>query len=292
MEENVTFVSNGLRLSGVIHIPNNLASGETRPAICVLHGFGSNKESSSSLWPARTFSDWGYITLRFDMRSCGESEGEKNHINCLEQVEDTKNAITYLRSRVEVDRGRVGLIGSSFGAAVAVYTAGVDRRVAATISSGGWGDGARKFKNQHVGADAWKKFRKMLDRGRKQRAETGKPLMVPRYDIVPMPKHLRKNLAPGSIMMFPVDTAISMYEFVADEVVGNISPRPLLLLHSSEDSVTPTEQSVELFRRSGNPTDLHLMADVDHFMFTEDDRRVVVILKEWLGRYFPLKAVD
>ena len=121
-------------------------------------------------------------------------------------------------------------------------------------------------------------------------AETGEPLMVPRYDIVPIPEHLRTNLAPGSVMMFPADTAISMYEFIADDVVGNISPCPLLLLHSSEDSVTPTEQSVELFKRAGNPTDLHLMADVDHFMFTEDDPRVVAVLREWLARYLPLSA--
>ena len=32
------------------------------------------------------------------------------------------------------------------------------------------------------------------------------------------------------------------------------------------------------------------MADVDHFMFTEDDPRVVAVLREWLARYFPLSA--
>ena len=158
------------------------------------------------------------------------------------------------------------------------------------LRGGGWGDGARKFRNQHVGDEAWAKFTDMMERGRKHRAETGEPLMVPRYDIVPMPEHLRTNLAPGSVMMFPADTAIRMSEFIADDVVGNISPRPLLLLHSSEDSVTPTEQSVEMFKRAGNPTDLHLMADVDHFMFTEDDPRVVAVLREWLDRYFPLSA--
>ena len=290
MEQEITFRSGELTLSGIVHTPDEHKPGERRPAICVLHGFGSNKASTSCLWPARTFCDWGYITMRFDMRSCGESDGEKNHINCLEQVDDTKAAITYMQGRDDVDTGRIGLIGSSFGAAVTVYTAGVDERVSAAISSGGWGDGARKFRNQHVGDEAWTKFTDMMERGRKQREETGEPLMVPRYDIVPIPEHLRTNLAPGSVMMFPVDTAISMYEFIADDVVKNISPRPLLLLHSSADSVTPTEQSVEMFKRAGNPTDLHLMADVDHFMFTEDDPRVVTVLREWLGRYFPLST--
>ena len=37
-----------------------------------------------------------------------------------------------------------------------------------------------------------------------------------------------------------------MYAFKANEVVGKIAPRPLLLLHSANDPVTPTGQSVDL----------------------------------------------
>jgi hypothetical protein len=128
----------------------------------------------------------------------------------------------------------------------------------------------------------------MMENGRRRLAETGEPLMVSRYDIVPIPEHLRRNLAPGSVMMFPADTAISMYEFNADDVVGQIAPRPLLLLHSSEDSVTPTEQSIEMFKRAGQPTDLHLVADVDHFMFGEANPRIITILQDWLEKYFPV----
>ncbi|MEX2453123.1 MAG: alpha/beta fold hydrolase [Rhodospirillaceae bacterium] len=289
MEEAVTFESDGLKLKGILHIPDGLPAGERRPAFIVLHGFGSNKASANSKWPAETFCDWGYVTLRFDMRSCGESEGAPNHIICLEQVADTQAAISLLQSRPEVDPNRIGLIGSSFGAAVTVYTAGIDERVKAAISSGGWGDGERKFRGQHVGED-WPKFLDMLERGRRHKAETGEPLMVPRYDIVPIPEHLRNNLAKGSVMMFPADTAQSMYDFRADDVVGDIAPRPLLLLHSSEDSVTPTEQSIELFRRAGQPADLHLLADVDHFMFGEENPRVVTVLRDWLDRYFPVSV--
>src|SRR4029450_12942633 len=96
---------------------------------------------------------------------------------------------------------RIGLIGSSFGAAVAVYAGGVDKRVAAVISSGGWGDGERKFRGQHPTPEAWKKFTDMLAEGKRHREQTGKSLMVPRYDIVPIPEHLRNNLAPNSIQM-------------------------------------------------------------------------------------------
>ena len=78
----------------------------------------------------------GYATLRFNMRGCGESEGESGRIICLEQVEDTKSALAFLAGRPEIDANRIGIMGSSFGAAVAVYTAGVDSRPAAVISAG------------------------------------------------------------------------------------------------------------------------------------------------------------
>jgi dipeptidyl aminopeptidase/acylaminoacyl peptidase len=64
----------------------------------------------------------------------------------------------------------------------------------------------------------------------------------------------------------------------------------LLLLHSAGDSVTPTEQSVELFRHAGQPTELHLFADTDHFMLAENNTRVRSLLTDWLAKHFASAA--
>jgi uncharacterized protein len=285
MEQRVTFDSQGLKLSGILHIPDNLAPGERRPACLVLHGFGSNKGSKACISPAKLLESWGYIALRFDMRGCGESEGPRAHIICLEQVEDTKSAVTYLMSRPDVDPVKIACAGHSFGAAVAVYTGGIDPRLAAVISSGGWGDGQTKFEVQHSKPGEWKRFTETLERGRAQRAKTGESIKISRYDIVPIPEGMRGNLAPGSIMEFPLETVESMLAFRANDVVGKIAPRPLLLLHASTDSVTPTEQSIVLFQKAGMPTDLHLVANVDHFMFAENNDLVIEIIRTWLNKY-------
>ena len=286
-QENVSFMSDGLKLQGILHLPEGASPGKKYPAFMVLHGFGSNKGSHGCEEPSKMFAEWGYAMLRFDMRGCGDSEGERGNLICQEQVRDVSNALTFLQGHPNIDPDRIGCMGSSFGGAVTVYAAGVDKRVAAAISAGGWGHGEKKFRDQHPTPEAWKKFTDMLEAGKKHRAETGKSLMVPRYDIVPIPPHLRSNVTTGSHQMMTAETAQSMFDFRANDVVAAIAPRPLLLLHPAVDSVTPTQQSIDLFGHSKQPTELHLIADADHFLMGEGNPRVVNLLRDWLGRFFP-----
>jgi uncharacterized protein len=289
-DERISFKSEGLTLVGAVRVPDGAAPGERRPAFIVLHGFGSTMNAGNVLAPCAMFARLGYVTMRFDMPGCGESEGERGHLLCPEQVKATSAALTVLAQNPRVDPKRIAVLGSSFGAAVAVYCGAVDARVAAVISASGWGNGETKFRGQHPTPQAWQKFTAMLAEGRTHRARTGKPLMVPRYDIVPIPESMRSHVVAGSVQMFPSETAQSMYDFRANEVVGRIAPRPLLLLHSSDDHVTPVEQSIGLFEHAGQPTELHLFADTDHFMFAEGNTRVHRVVENWLANYFPVNA--
>jgi dipeptidyl aminopeptidase/acylaminoacyl peptidase len=287
MEQAVQFTSEGLTLAGILHIPAGINSSQPCAAMVVLHGFGSNKDGGISKAASELFAEMGYITLRFDMRGCGQSEGDRGRVICLEQVEDTRAALNFLSGLPQVDQTRIGVMGHSFGAAVAIYTAGVDTRVAACISAGGWGDGEKKFRKQHASSQAWQKFTDMMNEGRR-RLSLGETMMVPRYDIVPIQPSLRNQLAAGSILEFPYEVVESMYHFKANDVVGHIAPRPLLLLHPSNDTVTPTEQSVDLFVHAGQPTDLHLFADTDHFILGEGNPLVIELLKGWMAKNLPL----
>jgi pimeloyl-ACP methyl ester carboxylesterase len=287
-EQEITFISDGLRLTGTISLPDGMGANEKRPAFMVLHGFGSTRHAGNVRGPCAMLNKLGYATLRFDMRGCGDSEGMRGNLICLEQVSDTRNALTFLATHPNIDKARIGVLGSSFGAAVAVYAAGVDERVAACVSTSGWGNGETKFMWQHREPGEYNRFLAMLAEGKRHRQRTGEAMMVKRYDIVPIPAHLRGHVIEKSADVMTAETAQSMFDFRAEDVIGNISPRPCLLLHSSVDSVTPTEQSIDMFARAGMPTELHLISGTDHFMFAEGNLRVHRLVADWLDEFFPV----
>jgi uncharacterized protein len=291
MLEKLTFTSDGLKISGVLHLPQGSTSAKPVAAFLVLHGFVGSKDESHAEIQAKMLEEMGYAAFRFDFRCCGESEGPRGQVRCFDQVADTKNALTFLQSRPEIDPKRIGVIGHSFGAAVAIYAAGVDDRVACVISSCGWGDGERKFRGQHPTPDAWAKFTGILEKGRRHKQETGESLWMSRFDAVPIPEALRKNLSPKALMEIPMESAWSMYNFRADDVVANIAPRPLLLLHTANDSITPTEQSLRLFEKAGMPTELMLITGTSHFpLAPQDAPRTTQLIKGWLDKFFPVDA--
>src|SRR5258708_9579437 len=114
MEERVGFVSDGLRLASDLDLPEPHGSGERHVAFLVLHGFGSNKDGGGGTTVARMLAGLGYAALRFDFRGCGESEGERGRVICKEQVRDTRNALSFLAARAEIDPKRIGVLGHSF----------------------------------------------------------------------------------------------------------------------------------------------------------------------------------
>lgn len=287
MQEKITFESDGLKLAGVLHVPAGHA-GKPLPAFIVCHGFVGSKDESHAQIQAEMIESFGYVALRFDFRCCGESEGERGQVRCMDQVADAKNALTWLARRPEVDAARIGITGHSFGAAVSVYTTGVDARIACCISSCGWGDGERKFRGQHPTPEAWDRFMTLLQEGRAHKRTTGKSKWISRFDAVPIPEALRRNLSPKAIMEIPTETAWSMMGFRADDVIADIAPRPLLLFHTAHDIITPTSESIRMFEKAGQPTELMLIDTTAHFpLAPQDAPRTKAMMKGWLDKFFP-----
>ena len=113
-ERPVTYYSEGDRLSGTVYAREE--AGPPAPGIVLCHGFTGVKELILPDY-ARAFAEAGFLALAFDYRGFGESEGARGRLVARRQVEDIRNSITFLGSLPEVDAGRIGLWGTSYGAA-------------------------------------------------------------------------------------------------------------------------------------------------------------------------------
>ncbi len=289
MEQQINFASSGITLRGTLHTPAGPALA--RPGIVLCHGFGGNSNGAGHPELARTLERAGYVVLRFDFRGCGGSDGELGRVICLEEVEDVRAAISFLQAQPAVDKAKIGLIGASLGGSVVLHAAAVDERVKACAANGSIGNGERRFRFQYPDDAAWSQFLARLDEGRRMRRETGRSMMINRFDIVQIPQYLRVGMPPGASMDFPAETAISMLEFSPENVVRQIAPRPLLLIHPRSDDVVPASESEHIAAAAGEPCELHLIDINDHFASGDPVLQKITI--DWLSRYLPapLEAV-
>src|SRR5215472_15508841 len=131
--EKVKFKSGGINCVGDLYIPEGRRAGSRGPALVIGHGFSMVREALVE--EAGYFQRAGYVTLAIDYRTFGESEGKpRGQLFPLNQVEDFRNAVSWLQTRDEVDPKKIGIWGTSFGGAVCIYAAAVDLRVKAVVA--------------------------------------------------------------------------------------------------------------------------------------------------------------
>src|SRR5258708_20811938 len=113
MRQDVTFLSQGLNCAGWLYIPNDLLSGERRPAIVMAHGFCAVNEMYLDAF-AEVFVAAGFVTLVFDYRYQGASDGEpRGQIIPSEEHEDYRTAITWVSLESCADPSRMAVVQAS-----------------------------------------------------------------------------------------------------------------------------------------------------------------------------------
>jgi dienelactone hydrolase len=154
--------------------PKAVRSGERRAAVLALHGHGGGKDDLCGVAAdeasakriedhnydyARSLVKRGYIVLAPDHRGFGErrvgydtwqTEGGDRRDPCnvlllkamlfgknllLLNVWDVMKCLDYLASRPDVDEGRIGACGLSYGGTVTLFAAALDDRIKAAVVS-------------------------------------------------------------------------------------------------------------------------------------------------------------
>ena len=135
-ENKVSYMSEGQKLAGLLYLPADYQKGEKRPAIVFIRPGTGVKEQTAGLY-AKLLSKKGFVTLAFDPRGFGESEGLVRLLeNPFNIADDAKNGVSYISGLQEVDPRNVFQVGICMGAGYAVYATAFDPRIKAlaTIS--------------------------------------------------------------------------------------------------------------------------------------------------------------
>ena len=201
-------------------------AGRARGTIVLCHGHAGSLDADLHYVPA--FHQHGYNVLQFDFRAHGRSEGQHVSMGYLER-RDLLGAIDFLRAR---GISKVGVLGFSMGGAVAVSTAAECPSIVAIVSDGGFA-----------------RILTTLQMGIQQRG---------------VPPWLARIL--GAVVVRLVGWRLSCHLSDADPVdlIGRISPRPLLLIHGGRDRYVPASEVEMLYDSAGKPKELWAVPEAEH----------------------------
>lgn len=148
--EDITFVNSkaeNITLAGTLTLPKNVK----KPAVAILISGSGPQNRNSELLGHKSFlvlSDYltnnGIAVLRYDERGIGASEGDFKKASTFDLTLDVEAAVTYLKTRKDINTKKIGLIGHSEGGLIAPIVASRNKSIAFIVLLGGPGVNGQK----------------------------------------------------------------------------------------------------------------------------------------------------
>ncbi|WP_112322776.1 alpha/beta hydrolase [Oceanibium sediminis] len=292
--QDISFPSEGDTLRGWLYGPRT-PSGPC-PAIVMAHGFGAVKEMYLDRF-AEVFAAAGFVVLVFDYRRLGASDGvPRQEIDPMAQVEDYRNAITWIAARDEVDPARIGVWGTSYSGGHVLVLAATDPRVKCVVSQvptiSGNAVTRRRFTPQALDA--------LVETQAKDR-------LARMQGALPQTRLLVSDIADGRAVYTAPD-AVEWYESAAarggawrNEVtlrsleysrayepgawVSFIAPTPLLMIVADRDSVTPTDLALGAYEQAREPKSLAMIPGGHFAAYTAAFDAASAAARDWFVRF-------
>jgi dipeptidyl aminopeptidase/acylaminoacyl peptidase len=195
---------------------------------------------------AQRFCHAGFITLIFNFRGTGKSEG---NLDILGWSRDLQAVLGFLYNLKAVDKNRFCLLGFSGGAAVSIYTAAHDPGVSLVVTCACPAD-FRSLRQRERPLGTIQRFRQIG--------------AIRDKDFPPSVKEWERG--------FETVTPIKW--------IDRISLRPLLLVHGDADELIPLEHAHKLYQKAKEPKELKIIRGARHKMRLEEAAMAFVL--DWL----------
>ncbi len=290
--EKISFYSEGNKLNGDIYLPDD-DKGKPYPGIVQGPGFLGLRDAKHYALMFEKLCAAGYACLCFDYRGWGDSEGKQRQwVMPMWQVEDIRNAISYMQTRADIDPNRIATYGSGgTGGGNAVYVAAIDERVKCAVCYLGISNG-RDWLHCMRREYEWVDYLKRIDEDRKKRALTGAGEIVSAREeiMVATPERktttIKKEVADKIPDRMPLQCAEAIIEYSPEDVVHKIAPRGVLFVAVENDAVTPEQQSITLYEKAGEPKKLVIFRQTTHYgIYNDYFNEVAANVVDWYNRH-------
>lgn len=237
----------GVDILGQLYLPGDHTP---YPTVCVCHGIpsGNPPEPNDRGYPelGERICHEGFAVLIFNLRGTGASGG---NLDLLGWTRDLKAAIDYLWALPEIDQPRLALLGFSGGAAVSVYVASEDKRVSSVVA---------------CACPAEFTFFTRVD-DPQSTVDHFRSIGAIRDKDFP---HSTQDWLDGFRLVSPI------------KYVAGIAPRPLLLVHGSQDETVEISDAHRLYARAGEPKQIIIVDGAGHRL--RQNSQAMAIVLDWL----------
>jgi len=240
IKDKIQFKSEGLILAGNLYKPKNFDASKKYPAIVTGGSLTSVKEQMAGLY-AEKLAEKGFISLAFDYRNYGESEGKpRQYEDPSLKLKDLEAAVTYLLSLPYVKT--VGALGVCTSGGNVAYLAADDKRIKALAIVAAHLADSSILESLYGGETRVDSLRNAGVEARKQYELTGENKIIPAYSntdktashIGPMEYYMDKTRG-GGVKEWKNEFAVMSWEtwlnFDPVSKTQNITV-PVIMFHS------------------------------------------------------------
>ncbi|MEO6087504.1 MAG: alpha/beta fold hydrolase [Umezawaea sp.] len=262
--EQVNYLSAGVRCAADLYLPDVADDGPVPGIVC---GESGVKVKEMIAPVANYLVDAGFAVMAIDYRSVGASEGRpRGQLFPEQQVDDVRSAVSYLRTRHEVDPERIGLWGNSVAGPVMVQAAVLDRRVRCVVAQSpslfdGWRATEKIAGSLHFSA-----LRAMLEQDRERRDETGEGASIPWLRFGDAGDQVSQSYLDlgESYPTFRNEIVLESQEYLLRwapvHFIDRLAPTPLLIVaNGGSDPYHELDETQAAYARAGEPKRLDIL---------------------------------